>query len=126
MLESPAEGGVVLAWLGPCIGPRAFEVGPEVHEAFTATDAAAEAFFTPHGAGKFLADLAGLARLRLQRLGVERIYGNDGSPDWCTVGNPSSFFSHRRDRGLSGRFAASIWRVSGSGSGSAGAGGDSR
>jgi copper oxidase (laccase) domain-containing protein len=118
VLEPSAEG--VLAWLGPCIGPRAFEVGPEVHQAFTAADAAAGAFFAPHGAGKFMADLAGLARLRLQRLGVERIYGNDGSPDWCTVGNPSSFFSHRRDRGLSGRFAASIWRVSGSVSGSAG------
>ena len=112
----PVEAGAVLAWLGPCIGPRAFEVGPEVRAAFTATDAAAEAFFTPHGAGKFMADLAGLARLRLVRLGVEHIYGNDGSPGWCTVGNPSSFFSHRRDRGLSGRFAASIWRVSGTGS----------
>ena len=59
-----------------------------------------------------LADLDGLARLRLQALGITRIYGNDGSAAWCTVSNPSRFFSHRRDsiaRGGSGRMAACIW-----------------
>ena len=98
----------VIAWLGPCIGPDAFEVGPEVKAAFEAHDPPAAALFQPHGDGKWLADLAGLARRRLEALGVTRVYGNDGSRAWCTVSNPSRFFSHRRDR-VSGRFAASIW-----------------
>lgn len=97
-----------IAWLGPCIGPQAFEVGPEVKAAFEAQDARAAALFQSHGPGKWLADLAGLARLRLQALGITRIYGNDGSRDWCTVSKPSRFFSHRRD-GISGRMAACIW-----------------
>jgi copper oxidase (laccase) domain-containing protein len=65
-----------------------------------------------HGATKWLADLQGLARQRLQALGIRDVHGNDGSPPWCTVGNPSRFFSHRRDRvtlGGSGRMAACIW-----------------
>jgi polyphenol oxidase len=95
-------------WLGPCIGPDAFEVGAEVKAAFEAHDAAAAELFTRHGPDKWLADLPGLARRRLQALGFTRIYGNDGSSRWCTVANPSQFFSHRRDR-VSGRFAASIW-----------------
>lgn len=97
-----------LVWLGPCIGPTAFEVGSEVREAFLAADSRAASCFKPHGEGKFLADLAGLARQRLAALGVQHIYGNDGSLPWCTVSNPSRFFSHRRDR-VSGRFAASVW-----------------
>lgn len=101
-----------LAWLGPCIGPRAFEVGPEVREAFCRADAGAAACFTPLAAGKFLADLPALARRRLQVLGIQRVYGNDGSDAWCTVSQPSRFFSHRRDAGRlggSGRLAACIW-----------------
>lgn len=103
----------VLAWLGPCIGPQAFEVGAEVREAFVQDDSACDVLFRTLGGGKFLADLAGLARHRLERWGFFRahIYGNDSSTEWCTVSNPSQFFSHRRDRGVSGRFAASIWRV---------------
>jgi len=97
-----------LVWLGPCIGPDVFEVGDEVKAAFAAHDAGAASMFRPHAANKWLADLQGLARRRLQALGVTRIYGNDGSREWCTVSNPSRFFSHRRDR-VSGRFAASIW-----------------
>lgn len=103
-----------LAWLGPCIGPEAFEVGPEVVHAFVATDPAAEALFAARAGGKWLANLPGLARLRLQALGIRNIYGNDGSAAWCTVSNPSRFFSHRRDNavlGGSGRMAACIWRV---------------
>jgi polyphenol oxidase len=103
-----AEEAVV--WLGPCIGPAAFEVGPEVKAAFEATDAGAAALFRPHGAGKWLADLPGLARRRLRALGLAEPYGNDGSPGWCTVTDSSRFFSHRRDR-VSGRFAACIWRI---------------
>ena len=102
----------VMAWLGPCIGPAAFEVGPEVRSAFCDHDPAAQAHFTAVPGGKFLADLAGLARQRLQALGVRSIHGNDGSPAWCTVSQPSRFFSHRRDTatlGGSGRFAACVW-----------------
>ena len=105
-----------IAWLGPCIGPSAFEVGPEVKAAFEAGHAEAQRFFVPVASGKFLADLAGLARLRLQSLGITQIYGNDGGPGWCTVNNPSRFFSHRRDAGAggngfgtTGRMAACVW-----------------
>lgn len=104
-----------LTWLGPCIGPTAFEVGGEVRAAFCDLDPTLQACFAPAGgtAGKYLCDLAGLARRRLQALGVAQIHGNDGTAPWCTVTNPSRFFSHRRDsaaRGGSGRFAACIWR----------------
>ncbi|HYW58003.1 MAG TPA: peptidoglycan editing factor PgeF [Polaromonas sp.] len=105
-----------IAWLGPCIGPTAFEVGPEVRAAFVATDPRADLCFAPHGPGKFLADLPGLARLRLHALGITQIYGNDSSGAWCTVRNASKFFSHRRDAGVTGnglnttgRMAACIW-----------------
>lgn len=98
----------VVAWLGPCIGPDAFEVGPEVREAFIARDAAAAGAFRPASSGKFMADLPALARQRLRSFGIDQVGGNDGSTAWCTVANPSRFFSHRRDR-LSGRFAAACW-----------------
>ncbi len=100
--------GDLIAWLGPCIGPDAFEVGAEVRDAFVARNAGAATLFKAHGQGKFLADLPGLARLRLHALGVTAIHGNDGSIEWCTVSNPSRFFSHRRDR-VSGRLAAAVW-----------------
>jgi YfiH family protein len=106
-----------IAWLGPCIGPTAFEVGAEVRAAFVEGEPQAAACFTALAAGKYLADLAGLARLRLQALGVTQVDGNDGTPPWCTVGNASRFFSHRRDAGVggngfgtTGRMAACIWR----------------
>ena len=99
----------LLAWLGPCIGPQAFEVGLEVRAAFLASNPQAQACFKPGRApDKFLANLPALARQRLNALGVDQIFGNDGSLDWCTVSNPSRFFSHRRDR-VSGRMAACIW-----------------
>lgn len=116
--QRSGQSAELVAWLGPCIGPDAFEVGPEVRAAFVAHDAQAGAMFRArpgtgsNAAGKWLADLAGLARLRLQALGITRIHGNDSSPAWCTVGNASRFFSHRRDSaalGGSGRFAACIW-----------------
>ena len=106
----------IIAWLGPCIGPTAFEVGAEVKAAFEASQPDAAKFLKPTPNGKFLADLAGLARSRLQALGVTQIHGNDSSPAWCTAGNPSRFFSHRRDAGAdgngfgtTGRMAACIW-----------------
>ena len=101
----------VMAWLGPCIGPKAFEVGAEVKAAFEAQNPSSAACFRPSGKGdKWLADLPALARQRLAVRGVAGIYGNDGSDAWCTVGNPSRFFSHRRD-GVSGRLAACIWKA---------------
>lgn len=100
----------LMAWLGPCIGPDAFEVGDEVKAAFEAGAPDAARCFKPAvQAGKWLADLAGLAHLRLRAAGVTRLHGNDSSEAWCTVHNPLLFFSHRRDR-ASGRFAACIWR----------------
>jgi copper oxidase (laccase) domain-containing protein len=102
----------VLAWLGPCIGPQAFEVGPEVRAAFDDGSPEVQALFTPTGHGKYRADLAGLARVRLQALGITRVFGNDSSLPWCTVSGSALFFSHRRDSrhlGQSGRMAACIW-----------------
>jgi YfiH family protein len=98
----------LLVWLGPCIGPGVFEVGAEVREAFVTAGPLAEQHFKPVAEGKFLGDLQALARQRLAKLGITQIFGNDGSAAWCTVSNPSNFFSHRRDR-VSGRFAASVW-----------------
>lgn len=115
-LSDQALSSGLMAWLGPCIGPEAFEVGPEVREAFLACQPEAQSCFKPGAPGKFLADLPALARLRLQRLGIHRIFGNDGSPGWCTV-TQSGFFSHRRVSGRAGalpgdtggRMAACIW-----------------
>jgi polyphenol oxidase len=103
-------------WIGPCIGPTAFEVGGEVREAFMAGAPAASACFEAvgEGNGKHLADLSGLARLRLQAMGLTGVKGNDGSASWCTVTQASAFFSHRRDAarlGSTGRMAAAIWIV---------------
>lgn len=111
-LRDAAGEGELMAWLGPCIGPQAFEVGAEVCEAFVSDDHEAAAHFWPLGEGKFLADLPALARRRLQRAGITNVHGNDGSPDWCTVTQGSRFFSHRRDAvvlGSTGRMAACIW-----------------
>ena len=102
----------ILVWLGPCIGPQAFEVGPEVRAAFCADDPQAASFFIPAAHEKSRADLAGLARLRLQRMGVLGVFGNDSGAAWCTFTQHSRFFSHRRDSrvlGQSGRMAACIW-----------------
>ncbi len=107
---SGTSAGTARVWLGPCIGPQAFEVGDEVREVFVAHDPAAAAMFMPRTPGKWLADLAGLARQRLAHAGVSVVHGNDGTPPWCTVGEASRFFSHRRDR-VSGRLAACIWRT---------------
>lgn len=107
-LNSAPAAPEIMAWLGPCIGPQAFEVGDDVRDIFVSNDPVAATMFRPEKGGKWRADLQGLARLRLSALGVSRIYGNDGSPVWCTVGNPARFYSHRRDR-VSGRLAACIW-----------------
>ena len=112
----PCDAGT-MAWLGPCIGPDVFEVGPEVRAAFlavtahfAATAACFEAVLSKPGFHR--CDLAALARLELAALGIRRVYGNDSSTDWCTVSQPSVWFSHRRDAarlGSTGRMAACIW-----------------
>ena len=104
----------VIAWLGPCIGPAAFEVGPEVRATFIeAAHAPAEtaACFAPLPGGKYLADLPALARLRLAALRI-RAWGNDGTPAWCTASQPQRFYSWRaasRARQSRRRMAACIW-----------------
>ena len=91
------------AWLGACIGPQRFEVGPDVREAF---GDAPQACFVPTGQpAKWWADLPSLARWRLARAGVGRVSGGH----WCTHSDASRFFSYRRDR-VTGRHAAVIWR----------------
>jgi len=95
----------VLAYIGPGIGPRHFEVGEDVLEAFVTSDAGAARAFTLRAPGKWLADLPGLARRALQRCGVNAIYGGV----LCTYSDPLRFFSYRRD-GETGRMAALIWR----------------
>ena len=107
--QHPSE---LRVWLGPCIGPQAFEVGPEVLEAFCATRPEDTRAFALQSTGRYLANLALLARVRLERLGVHAVYGNDSSSAWCTHTQESLFFSHRRDAGLlgsTGRMAACIW-----------------
>lgn len=94
----------VLVWLGPAIGPQRFEVGPEVREAFVTQLPAAEQAFVPSAnAGRFMADIYQLARLRLAACGVTAVYGGG----YCTVSDPR-FFSYRRSP-RTGRFASLIW-----------------
>ncbi|WP_095114079.1 peptidoglycan editing factor PgeF [Pseudomonas sp. Irchel 3H7] len=101
-LNVPAED--VLVWLGPAIGPKAFEVGPEVREVFIdQLPAAADAFVPSHNAGKLMADIYLLARLRLAARGVTAVYGGG----FCTVTDPR-FFSYRR-ASRTGRFASLVW-----------------
>jgi YfiH family protein len=94
----------LMAWLGPAIGPQHFEVGAEVRAALVNGDSVAEAAFAPNARGRFMADLAALARRRLATLGVGRIYGGGR----CTYADGDRYFSHRRD-GVTGRQATLIW-----------------
>ncbi|MEO7741349.1 MAG: peptidoglycan editing factor PgeF [Usitatibacter sp.] len=95
----------VIAWMGPTIGADAFEVGPEVREAFVASDPKAAQAFRAHRPGKFMADLYGLARLRLASRGVTQAFGGG----YCTFHETGRFFSYRR-AAKSGRMGAYIWR----------------
>lgn len=94
----------LLAWLGPAIGARAFEVGAEVREAFVRHDPPAAQAFIPGRPDRFHADLYALAQRRLAALGVEAIYGGG----WCTFTERDRFFSYRRDP-VCGRMASLIW-----------------
>jgi len=94
----------LVAWLGPAIGPQAFEVGEEVRAAFVADDRAAATHFKAGSEGRWLADLPALARRRLMACGVASVHGGGH----CTVSDPTRFYSYRRD-GVTGRMAALAW-----------------
>ncbi|MFO1430216.1 MAG: peptidoglycan editing factor PgeF [Candidatus Competibacteraceae bacterium] len=94
----------IMAWLGPAIGPPAFEVGPEVRQTFLELDPGNSACFQPSPAGRWLADIYELARRQLRSLGIDTIYGGG----WCTFSESERFFSYRRD-GRTGRMASLIW-----------------
>lgn len=94
----------ILVWLGPAIGPAAFEVGEEVRDAFTVRHPAAHSAFRPGTRpGKLMADIYALARLRLAAVGVQAVYGGG----LCTVGD-ERWFSYRR-ASCTGRFASLVW-----------------
>jgi len=96
---------LLVAWLGPCIGPQSFEVGEDVRDAFVRHDPAAAPHFTSRTEpGKFLCDLWAIARQRLIACGVTNIVVSE----LCTYSRPDLFFSHRRD-GVTGRMAAFVW-----------------
>jgi polyphenol oxidase len=97
----------IVAWMGPCIGPSAFEVGEEVRAAFCDADASATPGFVARDGvpGKYWCDLNWLAKQRICAAGIEAIYGGEG----CTFTEPDRFFSYRRVA-QSGRMAALIWK----------------
>lgn len=94
----------VLAWLGPAIGPHAYEVGDEVRRAFLERDGAAASAFRAARPDHWWLDLYAVARQRLAARGIARVYGGD----FCTHADAERFFSYRRDR-VTGRMAALIW-----------------
>ena len=106
MAARGADTRNLIAYIGPGIGPSAFEVGDDVYDAYTAGDSGAAAAFRRHAQGKWLADLPRLARRALERCGVARIHGGD----LCTYTNAQRFYSYRRER-TTGRMGAFIWRV---------------
>lgn len=94
----------VMAWLGPAAGPGAYEIGTEVRDAFVQHDPHADAAFVSTRENHWKVDLYQLARMRLQGIGITRIYGGDH----CTISEQKQFFSHRRDK-VTGRMASIIW-----------------
>lgn len=104
-MGTPAEG--IVAWLGPCAGPQAYEIGQEVFDAFVSRDARAASAFVATRPGHWKVDLYALARQRLADAGIapNSIHGGG----LCTISEPSRFFSHRRDN-CTGRLATLIWR----------------
>ena len=97
-------GDRILAWLGPAIGPDAYEIGADVRAAFLDRDVRAAEAFAPTRPGHWRLDLYAVARQRLAARGVTRIWGGT----YCTYSDPDRFFSYRRD-GTAGRMAAAIW-----------------
>lgn len=95
----------LMAWLGPAIGPDKFEVGADVFQAFTEHDPASQSSFIAHAPDKWMANLYQLASLRLNKLGIDKIYGGE----YCTHSQKDLFFSYRRDHLPIGRMASVIW-----------------
>jgi polyphenol oxidase len=106
LADAPASE--IECWLGPCIGPTRFEVGADVLLAFGAAPEFPGAFFRPGAPDKWLADLPALARRRLAFAGVQRLGGNSGTPEWCTLSHPQRYFSYRHAP-RTGRMAALVW-----------------
>lgn len=106
--EFECEPAQISVWLGPAIGPNAFQVGNEVIEQFCAFDPNAEEAFIEDGStsGKFLGNLYQIAKQRLNKLGIVNIFGGDH----CTYTEKEHFFSYRRDK-QTGRMASLIWRT---------------
>lgn len=101
-MERP--GQQLLAWLGPAISGAVYEVGDEVRAAFIDLNPANEVHFCPSPAGRWLADLYGIAAHQLADLGITAVHGGE----YCTLSDPTRFYSYRRD-GSSGRMASLIW-----------------
>lgn len=102
----PAKPDELMAWIGPGIGPAAFEVGDDVLQAFCANAPECKTAFKALRPGKWLSDLPALARDALHRAGVKEVYGGK----LCTYTDAERFYSHRRNP-LTGRMAALIWRA---------------
>jgi YfiH family protein len=95
----------LVAWMGPCIGRTAFEVGEDVRDAFVAHDPLAAQHFVPRVIpGKFHCDMYAIARQRLRAIGVTDVSGGK----YCTFNQADLFFSHRREP-ITGRMAAFVW-----------------
>lgn len=107
-MQVPAE--MLLVWLGPAAGPRAYEVGAEVRDAFVGRDPQAATAFVASRPGHWHMDLYALARQRLHKAGV--LPGAVHGGDRCTISEPDAFFSHRRDQ-RTGRMATLVWTVPG-------------
>jgi polyphenol oxidase len=105
MGEPPAS---LMAWLGPAIGPLAFEIGAEVRAEFIAQHSDAVSAFVPSAEGKWLGNMYLLAQQRLNRAGITAIFGGGGDELFCTYSDAERFFSYRRD-GKTGRMASLIW-----------------
>ena len=97
-------GRDLVAWLGPAAGPRAYEIGEEVHAAFVGRDPSAASAFAATRPGHWRVDLYALARQRLADIGVTDVHGGDA----CTISEPQRFFSHRRDQ-RTGRMATLVY-----------------
>ncbi len=106
------DSSQLMAWLGPSIGPNAFEVGAEVRAQFMAKDAKSEIAFKPHSdnqvQNKWLCNIYQIATQRLNNLGITQIYGGGVDENFCTFTQKEQFFSFRRD-GVTGRMATLIW-----------------
>ncbi len=102
-LKSPPQD--ILVWLGPAIGPERFEVRKDVYDVFTENDSAAKAAFTQFADEHWRADLYQLARIRLQKHGVQAIFGGG----LCTHSDQKNYFSYRRDGISTGRIVSLIW-----------------